>query len=787
MAGLLNWPLRMIRFLRASGRALRIVGRFRPLVWLLILLWLFDVAVRMATDKAWFNSLERGALWQNQLAWQIGAFAAFAVMSLAASVFVMRAVARPVEEAPEPPLPHALSGWAGARTRATRWGWLVLLAGTVGIGRTLSSSWPDFALSGARSGSWNEAGADFWVWHAPALADALGAVWRFGLLLGLVAILVGALRALPFLAARQSIAPRRWLRTLILIARALLGIRALGFAFEVARALSNLSNQSEGGRAMQIVLGVAGTLGCLGCALMLRRPRPVLALWATLCLALPPLLSGIAAPFSGGREPASDDARALGEAVLVRRGAAPTQVPLWDEATLGRVMRAHLSWPDKRLIAWESVGITSADGARQGRADVVGAPPVADAWAGHGWAEEGALAWRSLDLPTLSPSRQGLPLGPLFYGLNARPLLASDTHSGGVPLEAWAWKIAWAWRLRDPLLLVEGARAKRLLVFRGARETGERLAPFWTWDEATPRRDARTGSAYFESVAYASTPNLPRATRQASGFFGGQNAVRPVAVLRMDSRDGRVQIAPFAPTSINDHNPFVARWKSASPMHFDAPAQNAPTPLLESARADGTPLVWMLGDAGWQKRALPVEVRGAVEKKLREFDALARDKARDATAPTGRSAAAGATPSLWRQGRSFFLARPFFTPSAGDIGVTNSDTGSVTSNTGSVTVPGFKGLCAGELGAPIAGWGQTPETAFTDATARQKPALNGTQAATNPVATPLPAPPLDVRETARQAVAAQDAALDALKAGRYVESQRQSERARQLLEPLTRR
>ena len=779
----------MIRFLRVLGRALFWMGRFRalrPLLVLFALLWGFDGAVRMATDAIWFASLGRSVLWRAQLAWQVGVFAGFYVLALGASILVMRAVARPMgNDVPEPPLPRALEKWARARASATRRGWLVLLIGAFWIGRALSENWSDFALSSARGGLWNEAGADFWVWHAPALADALGALWKFGLLLGLVALGAGALRALPFLSARQSIRPARWIRTLLVIAGALLVLRALGFTLEGGRALSNVLNQSEGRRVLELALCGAGALGCIGCVWALRRPRLLIVPYVALCLTLPPLLSGVLGPLFGGAT-ASDavelQVRALGAPTPVESGVV-REVPLWDEATLERFVRAqlgaHLERRGQHLVAWESVDVDET--AR--RADVVGQAPITDAWAGHGLAPEGALAWQSLDLPSLAPSRRGQPLGPLFYGLDARPLLSENTRPRGVSLASWAARAAWAWRLRDPLLLFEGARAKRLLVWRGARQTGEKLAPFWTWDKSVARRDARSGSAFFESVAYASTSGLPRSTPLFDGPFAGQNAVRPVAVLRMDARDGIVRIAPFSSTNQTSANPFRARWANALPEVFDFAAQNAPTPALEIARAQGFPLVWMKSDAGWQKRAVPVELHAKVEEKLREFDALSRGRVQNAASAGAIIPLEGATPSLWRVGRAIVLARPFFI--APDAPLSLGAQG----ETGGASAPGFVGLAQGELSSRRVGWGQTLAAARADETAvsTDAPVFPAQPLATRtPVPNALKAPVLEAREAVRQALVAHAAALRALKAGRYLDAERDFERHRRLLEPLAR-
>jgi len=883
----------MIRFLRALEGALLWPGRFRllrPLVILLALVWIWDGFVRAATDAAWFASLGQEKLWRTQMAWQIGIAGTFGLLSLGASVALVRAVARPAGTQTEPPLPRALRSWARARTRATRWGWAFLLLGIGTIGRDLSERWPTFALSGTRtgvgSGSWNEAGADFWVWHAPALAAGLDALWRFGLLLGLVAVGVGGLRSLPFLAARQSIAPRKWLRALVTIALALLTLRAWGFALEAARALWNLSNRSETARFCEFALCIAGVLGCFVCALSLRRPRPKLVFLLALGVGLPTLLSDAVA--SRGFLSTSPDTRATGEtpralspialqgmfglsglsspsrlrrvseevhpvqtgltipaflhgnaadiashvptgenvlkhalrkstfsiawgneAFPLRRGShlanaddalvgaahfqtiqasanapqlsagPPADVPVWDEAALLRVARGHLGQGPNCLVEWQTVGIRAQSDGQS--AQIVGQAPLSDAWAGHGLTGVGSeLAWSSLDLPDLSPS-QHQPLGPLYYGLDARPLLSEDARSGGVPLESWAWKLAWAWRLRDPLLLIEGAREKRLLAFRGARECGQKIAPFWLWDEAVPRRDKSTGSAVFECVAYAATPDLPNASAFSQGLFAGQNAVRPVAVLRMDSRDGHIQIAPFASSPEvsamqSNENPFAARWARALPSLFNAPAQNAPTHALEVARNGELPLVWTPASGGWEQRAVPLSLQSAVSQKLGDFARETRSRSAG-----GNEALEGATPSLWKRGANTFLARPYFALPRDDaapipVGQTPASDGQT---------PGFRGFLIGQLGTPSLGWGHTLEAACAAAFSPTPPESPRPSPTRPPIEAHL-APPLNTRETARQAIAAWNAAREAFKAGRYVESEQQSERARQLLEPLAR-
>lgn len=756
----------MIGFLRVVGRVLNWLVRarvLRPMLGLAVLLWLLDGAISMATDAAWFSSLGFGFLWRARLMWTMGLGAAFVVVGLGCAVPVLRAVARPAApEMQEPSLPRALAHWQPLRARATRWGWAVIVVAALILGRDLGGHWSEFALAVAPEGGGSIAG--FWMMRAPALASLLEAAWKFALVLSAVALGAGLLRALPFLAARPSITPRRWLSALIGLGAALYILRALGFGFEATRH-AQIVDETEFARAIFVLLNGTGALGCLCMLVLLRRPQMRLLWIVAAILVLPSLGGDLLSPVSHRKSeapPIPSDFEVSNEP--------PDDWPAWDEATLLRAARAHLMRDQsKRIIEWLDAGLSPARSGRGTRADLVGAPVVSDGWAGHGLADrEGDFVWNSLDLPEQKSSREGQPIGPLFYGLNARPLLYNGDIPGartaGVALDNWVGKLAWSWSLRDPLLLFDSARWKRLLVTRGARETGQKLAPFWTWDEPVPRRDKRTGSAYFECVAYSSSAAFPRRAAFESGLFAGQNAVFPVAVLRVDARSGALKIAPFAQSNF-----VAARWKSALPSLFSpVSAQEVPTPALENALAGETPLVWTHSKTGWRKRAIPLALRLPIEEKLAAFAS--------SRAP---SSSVGATPVLWREGKTLFLAQAFFALPA----VTQN----VPIERDAVLLPPITSVVAGPLGKPLVRSGSSLAEVRV-ALRSSAPQVQPSSATALPGATPVPnSGAQSLHSLSQQALEASNAASKALKTGDYSEWQHQNARANDLLKEIARR
>lgn len=751
----------MIGFFRAIGRVIGWLWRtraLRPVFVFALLLWLVDGVVTLATDAAWFASIGMSPLWKAQFAWKAGIETAFIALGLLGSVPLMRAAARPVAgEMEAPPLPRGLERWQPLRGKAMHLSWLLLLGAAVFIGQGLSLRWSEFALASSR---WAPTGtgesADFWLVRAPALQSALAALWAWMLVVSAVVLGAGALRSLPFLAARPSVVPVRWLRALWWVGAALCALRGLGFVFE-AMCHAQIANDSGAARTGFVILNGLGALGCAGVLALSRHPRPTLALWVTAVLILPLLGGDLLSPFVGHSSLAPPMPATLNVSTHP-----PDDWPQWDEAALLRAARLLLSNRGKEdhLIEWQRAGISPQKG-EGSRADIVASPIEGDEWAGHGLADrEGALAWQSFELAQQRAAPVASPLGPLFYGLKARPLLSTETREGGVPFQEWPWKLAWAWRLRDPLLLIEGAQSRRLLVVRGAREVGQKLAPFWTWDDVVPRRDPRTGHAYFECVAYASSDRLPRTAPFESGMFAGQNGAVPVAVLRLDARSGAVRLSPFPSSPLSSPpGSLGARWETALPTLFGSNApERAPTPALEVAFSAGSSLVWVGGAAGWQKKAVPPEWRMALQEKLDQFDGTAR--------VNSQVHLEGATPLLWREKGKLFLAQAFF-----DFATANR-VGLVANN---AELPSAAGVVAGPLKGQGARWGAS----FEDARA-------GVGLPEDSVP-PLAPAQIPVRDIAQKAQEARRHATAALKSGHYVESEKQLGRVDALLEELKRR
>ncbi len=750
----------MIRFFRVLGRVVGWLLRtraLRPLLALALFAWLFDGLVVTLTDAAWFSSVGLGALWREQFFWSASVGAVFIVVGLLAGIPLMRAVAHPVaKDSEEPSLPRAFARLQPMRARATRLGWLCIAGAAFFLGRGLGFRWNEFALASSAAPVHGADVADFWMTRAAALQSSLCAVWAFALVLGVVGLGVGVLRALPFLAAQPSVVPKRLLRALWGVGMTLCVLRALGFVFEAVYH-AQIANDSSAAIIGFVALNGLGALGCAAIIVLLRRPRATLALLVVAVLILPDLGGDLLAPFVGRSSvlpPAPPN--------LEISSRPPDDWPQWDEATLVRAARIHLARDNQgHLVEWQMAGISERKGGRGNRADIVGTPVLTDEWANHGLTDrEGEIAWESVDLPEQRAARAGNPLGPLFYGLTARPLLSEDARDVGVPFQSWLWKLAWAWRLRDPLLVIEGAHSQHLLVERGAREVGQRLAPFWTWGDVVARRDAQTGDAYFECVAYSVSARLPRRAPFESGVFAGQNSALPVAVLRLDARSGAIRVAPFA--SSNSLS-LGTRWNAALPSLFGSNAPElAPTPALEVALAGGTSLVWIHTATGWEKKAVPMDLRDSFADKLDEFEGTARSNS-----PNHLE---GATPMMWRQEGKLFLAQAFFD-------LTSAKTGQADAN----ALPLVTGIAVGPLDkSPTqersAQWSATFAGAWA---ALRTPNLTPSSNTSPFVTTTRP-----VRDIAREMLRAEQEVEEALKAGRYVEAKKLRAHMHDLLEQL---
>ncbi len=196
------------------------------------------------------------------------------------------------------------------------------------------------------------------------------------------------------------------------------------------------------------------------------------------------------------------------------------------------------------------------------------------------------------------------------------------------------------------------------------------------------------------------------------------------------------------------------------PSLFDLNApQNAPTPALQTALANGSPLVWTF-DGSWRRRALPGSLRAPVEKKLREFADVARSKS--------KVVLEGASPTLWREGDRFFLAQSFF-----DL----ASTSAAQTVAPERVLPKSAGVVVGPLERPFSQWNSTFEQA--------RAPLSSPRAAPTP--TTQPAPARSTHQLTLDALEAQSAARAAFRAGRYAQWQQQDARAKALLELLAQR
>jgi hypothetical protein len=192
----------------------------------------------------------------------------------------------------------------------------------------------------------------------------------------------------------------------------------------------------------------------------------------------------------------------------------------------------------------------------------------------------------------LAPERPNAPLPlPSFYGIEGPALLGENGEDVGVPFRSWAWKLAWAWRLRDPILPFDGARAPRLLAFRGARETAQKLAPL-IWSEPQLRGVTGSRGARWQLIGYDSTERFHGGYAVENGAFSGKNAVAAAVILEIDPRSGRAEFVSFAPASSTNEFSIQSAWK-----HVLSPARKSRRLLRRTtsngcARKAKSPRAW---------------------------------------------------------------------------------------------------------------------------------------------------------------------------------------------------
>ena len=659
----------MLRYAVLLGRALS-SRAVKVTLYLWILVWGLDRAIFWATEAAWFGSVGQGA-WFGARFWaQFALFWTTLALALASATLAMRVAARPAPGAELRALPVAFERLEPLRRSASRLAWLALVVGAWGVARQMAGGW-DVFLS-ARAAPISDP-----IWGLPLARLVLGCLWRWTLILLGALAFAGGLRALPLLAARQPVAPLRLWRALGALGALALLARSALYGVSWGEAL-----WSDGTTGAELFIGLP--LAVVGAALCwlaafwcLKRPAlRRLGIAVALALFAPHLLRVLLAPLALiVPTPASVEARnlahtragwSLDNAPIISAKAPPLvgHWPIWNEEALLGLTRAEMPRRGQQIINWQRASV----GPRE--AIVVGAPAGLENWgAPHEADAPNGIEWLAFDatqsVDGLAPARPDASLPLLsFYGLGGRALLGDSTAQAGVPFAFWGWKFAWAWRLRDPLLMLEGARAGRLLVFRGARESAERLAPFLVWDEAQLRTTA--DGPRWQLVGYAATPYYRGALAASDGVFAAQNAAAPAVVLQIDPRNGRADF--FGPRGSSWSRTWaeVAGASLVEESLIPLPA----TPLLDEARAQmarqlGTPNVlaapvWTWSQGSARKVSLAANWPAGVAGRLALLDNAAR---REWPAQEGAELQSGDA-AVWPDARApggFWVGRPYYT------------------------------------------------------------------------------------------------------------------------------
>ena len=756
-----------------SSRAVKV------LLYLWILAWGFDRAIFWVTEAAWFNSVGQGAWFGTRFGAQFSLFWGTFALALISAALAMRVAARPAPGAELRPLPPALERLEPLRKVATRLAWLVLLVGAWIAARQMAGGWA--IVLAARAGEIFDP-----IYGLPLARLIANSLWEWSLfLLGALAF-AGVLRALPLLAAREPATPLRLWRALGVAGVLVLGSRGALYAVSLAEA-----NGSDGITGAELFIGwplaLIGIALCLLAAFWsLKRPgyrklgaAVALALFAPhfLRVLLAPLALIVPTPakFAARTGAATRAAWGLDGAAPIAANAPPLAAhwPIWNEtALLGLALGEH-NRRDEQIVDWKRATIEGSVAIVAGVAaglENMGSPHDADAKNGIEWLAFDATQSVEGKAPLLPDAP--LPISS-FYGVGGRALLGDNTSRAGVPFGFWGWKFAWAWRLRDPFLMLEGARAQRLLVFRGARESVERLAPFLAWDEAQLRMTML--GPRWEMVGYATTKYYRDAQAATDGDFAGENAVVPAVVAWLDPRDGRVEFTNESGQS------WAAPWAKTLRASGRASVE---TPLLENARAlvaRGLGLkntlaepVWTWRDGRGQNVSYAPNMPARIDEKLARLDSAARG---EWTSGDGTKLEMGDA-LLWPNAGApggFLVGRPYYEMTRA-AGATNNGALAYKAKLWRV---GLTGLA----NSPLA-HGPDSATALLNFDLQNAPPA---AVAALPGQTPAPGVtigPASRKELALQALRAHDAAQEAFKNSNIVAWARESARERELLQQL---
>ena len=764
----------MLRYAVLLGRVLS-SRAVKVLLYLWIVVWAFDRAIFWATEAAWFQSVGQGAWFSTRFGVQFGLFWGSLALALMGAALAMRVAARPAPGVEGRKLPSALERLEPLRKVATRLAWLVLAAGAWIVARQMAGGWP--VVLAARAGEVFEP-----ITGLPLARLIANGLWEWSLfLLGALAF-AGVLRALPLLAAREPSSPLRLWRALGLAGVLVLLTR--GALYLLSWAESYWSDGTTGAELfVGLPLAILGIALCLLAAFWcLRRPGyRKLGVAAALALFAPHFLRVLLAPLAlvvptpakieARNRAATRTAWGLDRAAPLAASAPPLALhwPIWNEsALLGLALGEH-NLKDEQIVDWKRATIEGQVAIVAGVAaglENMGSPHDADAKNGIQWLAFDATQSAGGKAPSLPDA--ALPLRS-FYGVGGRALLGDSATDAGAPFGGWGWKFAWAWRLRDPFLMLEGARAQKLLVFRGARESAERLAPFLTWDEAQLR--FMSGSPRWEMVGYATTPYYRGALAASEGVFAGENAAIPVVVLRIDPRSGRADffVLPDASWAAPRSRMLGARAVEKSLM----PAPR--TPSLEAARAIVArqigiknalaESVWTWRDGRGENVRYAPNLPGGIDEKLALLDSTAR---REWPSETGKQLEMGDA-LLWPRADApggFLVGRPYYEMTRAAGAATN---GAFAYSTKLWRV-GLTGLA----NSPVA-QGENSAVALLNFDLQNKP----------PAVAALPGQaPASESELALEALRAHDAAEAALKNSNWGEWARQRARERELLQQL---
>ena len=774
----------MLRFAVILGRVLS-SRAVKVLLYLWILAFAFDRAIFWATEAAWFASVGQGAWFQARFGAQFGLFWGSFALALVCAALAMRVAARPVAGAELRKLPPALERLEPLRRGATRLAWLVLVVGAWSVARQIAGGWATWLLwrAASRAGDLFDP-----IISLPLARLMLNALWEWSLfLLGALAF-AGVLRALPMLAAREPSPPLRLWRALSFAGALVLLTRGALYALAWGEAY-----RSDGATGAEIYIGIPlAIIGIMLCLLAmfwcLTRPgyrklgaAVLLALFAPhlLRIVLAPLALIVPTParLEVSNTAATRTAWGLDDAPAIAANAPPlaSHWPIWNEtALLGLALGEH-SRPAQQIIDWKRATVSPSE------AIVAGVPAALENFGSpHDADAQNGIEWLALDATQsangIAPVLPDAPLPLLsFYGVSGRALLGDNATTAGVPFGFWGWKFAWAWRLRDPLLMLEGARAQRLLVYRGALETAERLAPFLTWDK--PQLRATAAGPRWEMIGYAATPYFPGALAANDGAFAGSNAATPVANLQIDPRDGRAEFV--AARGANWAAPYGQILGASAVEVSLKPAPE--TPLLEEERAIVARQLGLknaLAEPVWTWRAGRGEnvlyapnLPAGIDQKLALLDSAAR---RDWTRDDGAQLEMGDA-LLWPDARApggFWVGRPYY---------------AMLKTAGATTDGGIAARSAKMWRVALTGLANSP-LAHGDNTAAALLSFDLQNAP--PVTTNAPPAPgtspvnASKKELAFQALRAHDAAQKALMASNWSESAQQSARERELLQQL---